>query len=405
MKITSIQTLDDHAQNDHDFHTRGGASLCEEEMGAKRDALYMKHVETGEIDLEIFKAFEDFSFAEARSEKYLPWMVREYLAHSGTREEIIDMIRWFNRNYRRFHGIDIYSQTWDQLVNLRDEHGMSGREREKNREAKRSQVAILAEYQNLDKHDPKRNAFPARLPNLNLLVDTDKFKIGRIRTFNDAVIYNGVRDLDKYKAGKGESWCIGRGSLAGKEEWAEQTSKAVFFYGWWNAPGETLERACIQVFPGTQIRVWDRNDDPYELERTPYGQFKDLFEADRPQILEAVQKRLLNYPHTRNSSGGLVLNTSLILRHYGLRSFSELGLQIDEIQGSLSIDYNYLHDFEGFPEKIRGDLNVSFNYLESLNGIPTEIGGSLKISSQRNGHRFDEDDIRKVTNVKRFIEI
>ena len=377
----------------------------EEEMGAKRDALYMKYVDTGEIEPEVFRAFEEFSLSEVYSEKYLPWMVKEYLAHSGSPEEVIDMARWFNKNYRRFPGVDIYAKTWEQLSELRNEHGMSAREREADRKAKRGMTASIAEYQVMDKHDTRRNEFPSRLPGIDLLVDTDEFKICRIQNFEDAVAYNGVRDEDKFKEGMGESWCIGRGSLAGKEEWREQSRKAVFFYGWWNSPGHVLERACIQVFPGTQIRVWDRNDIPAEIERTPYNRFHSLFETDRPLILGDVQKQILNYPNSRTPSGGLIIHASLNLRHHGLRSFSELGVAIDEVQGSVSCDYNYLRNFRGFPLRIRGDLNVSFNYLDSLEGIPRSIGGELQITNQRSGKSFTRSEIMKLSKVKRYIKV
>lgn len=382
--------------------------VLHEEEGVKADSLYDDYVATGLISETDFNIFSQFSASTVKSDKYLLWMLRTYLSSDKdlTPDTIIDMVEWFNNNYRRFPGTDLYRLDWEQVENLYKTHGLSKRQQDQLAKNARTSHKTELDIQVLDKHDPSRNQFNIDFSDLSLIVDTSSIKIAPITSYKDAIAYNGVRDKDKWRDGiMGESWCIGRNNPGGLNEWKTLSRKSLFFYGWYNNPDSTWQRACIQVFPGSQIRAWDRNDQPTEIEKTVYAPYADLLSDYRKIIQDRVVDDILKLPHTKNTDGSYTIHGNLDLNHHGLRSFSELGIVLRKVDGSIKANYNYLKNLEGAPAYIGGDLRIAFNYLESLDGAPAFVGGAFVCSNQRSGKQFKEQDVKSRTKVRGYVEI
>ena len=75
----------------------------------------------------------------------------------------------------------------------------------------------------------------------------------------------------------------------------------------------------------------------------------------------------------------------------------------EKVSGSFYCDYcDSLTSLEGAPEKIGGGFNCSFcGSLKSLDGAPKEVGGNFECKHCK--IKFIENDIKKVSNVKRKI--
>jgi hypothetical protein len=112
-----------------------------------------------------------------------------------------------------------------------------------------------------------------------------------------------------------------------------------------------------------------------------------------------------------NSTGGYGLKLPLILSNDGIykgdlsidKEYVKNGklnfqVEIKEVGGDFSCDYNNLSSLEGAPEKVGGDFYCSHNNLSSLEGCPKYVGGDFNI--RNNTKEFTEEDVRAVCNVK-----
>jgi len=73
-----------------------------------------------------------------------------------------------------------------------------------------------------------------------------------------------------------------------------------------------------------------------------------------------------------------------------------------EIGGDFNCGRNELIDLEGSPRKVGRDFICTFNKLTSLDGAPKEVGRDFKCLY--NKAEFNEDDVKKIINVKGNIE-
>ena len=75
----------------------------------------------------------------------------------------------------------------------------------------------------------------------------------------------------------------------------------------------------------------------------------------------------------------------------------------EKVGGYFDCRYNKLTSLEGAPIKVKGSFDCSWNKLTSLEGgAPKEVGGDFWCYG--NPVKFDEEDVRTVSNVKGKIE-
>ena len=77
----------------------------------------------------------------------------------------------------------------------------------------------------------------------------------------------------------------------------------------------------------------------------------------------------------------------------------------EKVGGNFSCEYcNSLTSLEGAPKEVNGTFNCGYcNSLTSLEGAPKEVGGGFYCV--KCGRYFTQEDVKKVSNVKRDIKV
>ena len=161
------------------------------------------------------------------------------------------------------------------------------------------------------------------------------------------------------------------------------------------------------------------------LSRSSHG--AEGFKEQRREMIERWMKEYskINYAfknYTINDDFTIDVDGSVDLRDKKLKEFPEY-IQFGVVTGLFSCYKNQLTSLRGVPKEVRGYFDCSFNKLTSLEGVPKEVGGfdcsfnkltSLEGAPEKvggdfycndNSIQFAEDDVRKVSIVKRKIYI
>ena len=146
------------------------------------------------------------------------------------------------------------------------------------------------------------------------------------------------------------------------------------------------------------------------------------FKAQRREMIESWLKEYKIKNYTINDDFTIDVDGSVDLRDKKLKEFPDY-IQFGVVTGLFSCYKNQLTSLRGAPKEVRGYFDCSFNKLTSLEGAPKEVGGFdcsfNKLTTLRgvpekvggdfycndNSIQFTEDDVRKVSIVKRKIYI
>ena len=131
------------------------------------------------------------------------------------------------------------------------------------------------------------------------------------------------------------------------------------------------------------------------------------FKEQRREMIEKWldEYNIRNYTfknYTINDDFTIDVNGSVDLRDKKLKEFPEY-IQFGVVTGLFSCYKNQLTSLRGAPKEVRGYFDCSFNKLTSLEGVPEKVGGDFYCND--NSIQFAEDDVRKVSIVKRKIYI
>ena len=77
----------------------------------------------------------------------------------------------------------------------------------------------------------------------------------------------------------------------------------------------------------------------------------------------------------------------------------------ESVGGDFYCGSTKLTSLEGAPKSVGGSFFCDNNNLTSLKGAPKSVGESFDCSSQRNGVKFSEEDVRNVSDVKEDIAV
>jgi len=82
-----------------------------------------------------------------------------------------------------------------------------------------------------------------------------------------------------------------------------------------------------------------------------------------------------------------------------------VGFPCEKTNSNFQFSKNNLTSLEGCPVEIKGDFACYMNNLTSLEFAPSEVGGVFSCHSQKNEHKFTEDEIKAVCQVRKRIYV
>jgi hypothetical protein len=86
--------------------------------------------------------------------------------------------------------------------------------------------------------------------------------------------------------------------------------------------------------------------------------------------------------------------------YLGRQNLNSIPIKFGVVDGSFNISRNNLKTLENAPIEVKGHFICELNDLTSLEGAPKKIGGDFVGLSQKNGHKFTEEEVRAVCDVK-----
>jgi hypothetical protein len=78
-------------------------------------------------------------------------------------------------------------------------------------------------------------------------------------------------------------------------------------------------------------------------------------------------------------------------------------IQFNHVTGWFDIRNSGLTSLIGCPKIVDDKFNCGWNYLTSLEGCPEYVGDIFSCPNQRNNHKFTNEDVRKLSEVKGYI--
>ncbi len=300
-----------------------------------------KFLDKGLITEEEFEKFLQF---DERLYKYLPWMLDVWVKTKKLLDpdEIEGIVRWFDINTPRLQVKDIYKYTYEELLEKEAELGISKKEQEK----------IL-------KNQATEEIF-----------ENEDLKIVLIKTYQAAEEFNG------YSPKGGRSWCVGRA----EQTWNTYTEHSTFYYVWYTPKkGESIlfKRCAVQV-QGNKIQVWNEEDSPFTLDKSPFAAYEKYFKF----IPQDLRDRLLKIAHEVLSDGSYHFKANVNLTNKGIKTLREIPIKIKIVDGYFDVSGNDITDLLGAPEKV-GSLRAENCKLKNLNGCSKTITEELNVNNNK----------------------
>jgi len=298
--------------------------------------VYSQYVNTGKVPEDVFDQFKESD--PSTTNKYLPWMCKQYVAHPGRQRHIMDVAKAFDglveKQLLKGGDSDIYQHTLDSATEV-----TSSKSGEKSKgEVKREQKSES-----------------------RIITETDDYLIVVPESHAAAKFY-----------GAGTKWCT-----SGKDPylWDDYFAQGIVIYTIIDKKHD--KKYSVAVYMDNKKECFDAQDRDIKLPeiqkrmgvKFPNGMFKPLTKEGKKGRDKILVDRILA-SCTKNPDGTYSTDGDV---NFIRMKLTEIPVKFKYVGGNFDCKDNELTTLRGAPQKVGDGFYCGQNKLTSLEGAPQEV--------------------------------